>query len=118
MADRMVAADRQRYDAGIDDLIDAALDVVMAHFEPVAAGEGHVADVGHAQFMHRRAVEHVVVGSDALDGAQRAWAEARARAVGDAKIHRHADDGDLQIAEIGMVGRDFAMRRGKESRNA
>ena len=101
----MVAADRQRHDAGLDDLADAALDVVVALLQPVAAAERHVADVGDAQLVHRRAVEHVVVGADALDGAQRARAEARARPVGDAEIHRHADHRHLQIAEIGLVRR-------------
>ena len=51
MADRMVAADRQRHDAGLDDLVDARLDVLMAEFQPVAAAERHVADVGDAQLV-------------------------------------------------------------------
>ena len=118
MGDRMVAADRQRHDAGIDDLVDAPLDVVVAELQPVAALERHVADVGDAQIMHRRAVEHVIVGADALDGAQRARPEARARPVGDAEIHRHADHRHLQIAEIGIVGGDLAIGRGQEGRDA
>ena len=101
MGDRMVAADRQRQHAGLDDLVDALFDVVMAEFQPVAALEGDVADIGDAQILNRCATENVIVGSDPLDGAQGARPEARARTIGDAEIHRHADDGDLQIAEIG-----------------
>ncbi len=118
MGDRMVAADRQRHHAGIDDLVDAALDVVMAELQPVAALERHIADVGDAQILYRRAVEHVIVGADALDGAQRARAEARARPVGDAEIHRHADHRHLQIAEIGIVVVDLAIGSGQEGRHA
>jgi hypothetical protein len=117
MGDRMVAADRQRHDAGVDDLADAALDVLMAEFQPVAAAERHVADVGDAQFLHRGAVEHVIVGSDAFDGAQRTRAEARAGPVGDAKIHRHADHRYLQIAEIRVVVVDLEIRCCQESRD-
>ena len=75
MGDRMVAADRQRHHAGIDDLVDAPLDVLMAVFQPVAAVERHVADIGDAQIEYRCAVEHMIVGADALDGAQ--WRAAR-----------------------------------------
>ncbi len=70
------------------------------------------------QILHRRAVEHVVVGADALDSAQRPRPEARAGAVGDAEVHRHADHGDLQIAEIRIVVVDLHVRRGEEGRHA
>ena len=118
VGDRVVAADRERHHAGVDDLTDAALDVLMAELEPVAAAERHVADVGNAQLLHRGAFEHVVVGADALDGAQGARAEARARAVGDAEIHRHADHRHLQVAEVGIVVVDRQIGRGQEGRDA
>ena len=76
VGDRMVAADRQGHDACADDLVEAPLDVVMALFEPVAAGERHVADVGDPEVEHGRGVEHVIVRPDPLDGAQGARAEA------------------------------------------
>ena len=79
MADRVVAADRQRNYAGLDDLVDALFDIVMAEFEPVAALERHVADIGHAQIMHGRTAEHVIIGADALDGAHGARPETGAR---------------------------------------
>ena len=47
----------------------------------------------------------MLVGADALDGAHRARPKPRARAVGDAQIHRHADEREIQAAEIGQVGR-------------
>ena len=43
------------------------LDVLVRHLEVEAAAERHVADVGDPQLKRRRAVEHVIVGADALD---------------------------------------------------
>src|SRR3546814_8652938 len=52
VGDRVVAADRQRHDAGRHHLVDEGLDVVEALLEAEAAGEGHVADVGHRSEEH------------------------------------------------------------------
>jgi hypothetical protein len=41
----------------------------------------------------------VVVGTDPLDRPQGAGSEARAGAVGDAEIHRHPDQRDLELRE-------------------
>ena len=41
--------------------------------------------------------------ADALDGAHRARAEARARTVGHAKVHRHADQRHVERAERGLL---------------
>ena len=46
--------------------------------------------------------QHVLVGADALDRAHRARPEARAGAVGDAEVHRHADQREIEAAEIGL----------------
>ena len=111
MGDRMVATHRERRDAGSDVLAYALVDVLMTHLQPIAAAERHVADIGNAQVVHGRAIQHMVVGSYALNRPQRPRPEAGAVAVGDAKIHGHADDRDLQVAEIRIVGIDRAMRR-------
>ena len=52
----------------------------------------------------RRDPQHVLVGADALDRAHRARPEARAGAVGDAEVHRHADQREIEAAEIGQIG--------------
>ena len=44
--------------------------------------------------------------------------ETGAWTVGDAEIHRHADDGDLEVAEIGLVGIHRHIGRGQEGRHA
>src|SRR5690606_32396646 len=72
----------------------------------------------NTQLLHRRAVKHVVVRADALDGANGAGAESRARAVGHAEVHRHADDRDVEVAEIRVLRVNLAERRIKESRDA
>ena len=41
----------------------------------------------------------MLVGADALDGAHRPRAEPGAGAVGDAEIHRHADERDVEAGE-------------------
>ena len=46
--------------------------------------------------------QHVFVGADAFDGPQSARPEARAGAVGDPEVHRHADQREIQPAEIGL----------------
>ncbi len=62
-----------------------------------------------------RAFQHVLVGADALDGAHRARPEPGAGPVGDAEIHRHADERDVEAGEA-LGGRVRPMRRGKEGR--
>jgi hypothetical protein len=60
----------------------------------------------------------MIVRADPLDRPQRPRPEARAGAVGDAEIHRHPDHRHLQVAEIRILGRDLAIGRGKEGRDA
>ena len=76
MADRMIAADGKRQHARIDDLAGAAFDVLVADFQPVAAAERHIADIGDAKLVRRCALQHMVVGADALDCPQRPRPEA------------------------------------------
>jgi len=109
---------RERQHACIDDLRKMPLDILVAEFKPVAAGKRHVADVCNLEIEDRRAVEHVVVGADAVDGAQRAGSEARPGAVGNSEVHRHADDRDLQVTEIRVLRIDRAVRRAEEGRHS
>lgn len=60
---------------------------------------------------------YVVVGSDTLDGAQCARAEAGAGAIGDPQIHGDADDRHLDIAEIGIGGVDRSVGCAKKGRD-
>ena len=55
--------------------------------------------------------ERVLVGADALHRAHRARTEARAGAIGDAEIHRHADQRDVDAAEL---ARGFRRRPDRE----
>jgi hypothetical protein len=61
----------------------------------VAAAQRNVADVGDGKAHERRLTQDVLVGPDALDIADGARTEAGAGAVGDAEIHRHAQQGDV-----------------------
>ena len=45
-----------------------------------------------------------MIGADAFDGADGAGAEAAAGAVGDAEVHRHADQGEVDAGEVGFEG--------------
>ena len=100
VGDRMVAADRQRNHVGGADLREEGLDVRVALLEAEPALHRHVADVGDGEMRSRRDPQRVLVGPDALDRAHRARAEPRAGPVGDAEIHRHADERDIEPAEI------------------
>ena len=42
----------------------------------------------------------MLIGADALDVAHRAGAESRAGAIGDAQVHRHADQRHVEAAEV------------------
>ena len=62
----------------------------------------------------------VLVRPDALDRAHRARTEPRAGAVGDAEVHRHADQRDVEIAEAARrcaSGRNGAARNVAGSEN-
>lgn len=114
----MVAAHRERRDAGCHEFLVGRVDVLVRLFQAVAAAHRHVADVGHAQLAHRRALERMVVGADPLDGAQRARPEATAAAVAGAQIHRHAEQRHLQVAEIRLGPVDLPRRRVEQCRHA
>ena len=60
----------------------------------------------------------MVVGADALDVADRPRAEPGARPVGDAEIHRHADEGNVEPGEIRSLRRLAAVRRIEQRRDA
>src|SRR3546814_3128097 len=59
----------------------------------------------------------MVIRPDALDVAQRPRPEVCARAVGDAEVHRHADEGDLQIAEVRVLRVDLPVGRVEQGRH-
>ena len=59
----------------------------------------------------------MLVRADALDRAHRARPEARAGAVGDAEVHRDADQREIEPAEIGQVRRLAAVGRAEQRRD-
>ena len=60
----------------------------------------------------------MLVRTDALDAAHRARAETRAGAVGDAEIHRHADESDVEPGKIRGLGGPAPIRRIEQRRDA
>ena len=94
----MIAADRQRNNPARDQLAEKGLDIGMALFQSKARGKRHVANIGGVQILRRRTVEHMIVRADTFDASERTRTETRARTVGHPQIHRHADNGDLQVA--------------------
>jgi len=57
-------------------------------------------------------------GPDPLDGTQRPRAKSGAGAVGDAKIHRHADERDVELAELLGLDNERPVRRSQQGRHA
>jgi hypothetical protein len=90
----------------------------MALLERKARAKGHVAHVGRPRLGHGRQLVDVMIGADALHRAHRPGPKARAGAVGHAQVHGHADNGDLQPAEIGQVRRIGVQRQVEEGRDA
>ena len=112
--DRVIAADAQRRHAGRGDAGVEGLDVLVALLQAEAAAERHVADVGDLDSAERRQPMDVVIGPDALDRPHRPRPEPRAGPVGDAEVHRHADQRRIEAAEIGQlqrIGRSGAPRK-------
>ena len=105
IGDRMVAADRQRPYSSRPDARVECLDVLDAAVEAEARAHRHVADVGGLALRSRHDAERMIVGADALDLAHRAGSEAGPRPVGNAEIHRHPDQRDIEPAKIGQIGR-------------
>ena len=103
---------------GGGDLGVEVLDILDAAFQAVAGAHRNIADVGRLARGQGDDIEGMVVGSDPLDGADRPRSEPRARPIGDAQIHRHADQGEVQAAEVLLVGGLRAIGGIEEGRNA
>ena len=114
----MVAADGQGRHAGRNYLGKEGLNVLDALLQAVAAAKRHVADVGELDLGQGRQAVDVMVGADPLDAAHGARSQPRARPVGDAQIHRHADQGRVEAAEIGQLRRIEPKRRAQKRRYA
>ncbi len=93
-------------------------DVLDRLVEAEARAHRHVADIGGGAFGLGRDAERMIVGADALDRAHRPRAEARAGAVGDAEIHRDADERHVEPGEIGQIGRVGPIGQIEQGRDA
>ena len=113
----MVAADGERRDTRPDDRAEMRLDVLVAALERETAAERHVADIGRHHVGGGGHAEHVLVRPDPLDRTHRARAETGAGPVGDAEIHRHADERHVETAEIRQGRRGRPVRQVEEGRD-
>ncbi len=110
----MVAADSERGDARLREQREMRLDVLVAALQRVARAEGHVAYVRDLEVDQGRRAHHMVHRPDALHGAHGAGPESRARAVGDAEVHRHAADRHVEAADVRQSGRVRPVGRAAE----
>ena len=74
-------------------------------------------DVRDGKLNARRDAQRVLVRPDALDIAHRTRPEPGAGAIGDAEVHRHTDQRDVEAAEIGKRRRIGTVRRGEQRRD-
>jgi hypothetical protein len=102
LADGVIAANRERHHARIDDLGEALLDVLVAHFKVVATAQRHVADICNAKIEHRRRLQDVIIWANPLYRPQGARPETRSGPVRYAQIHRHPGYGHLQVTSSGF----------------
>ena len=111
IGDRVVAADRNgKHPGGLDPCVERG-DILDRIVEAEARAQWHIADIGDIAFAARGDFERMVVGADALDVAHRPRSQPGAGAVGDAEIHRHADQCHIERAEIREIGRIGPIRR-------
>ena len=96
--------ERGRTPARLDARIERR-DVLDRIVEAEPRAQRHIADIGDIAFAARGDFERMVVGADALDVAHRPRPKPGAGAVGDAEIHRHADQRHVEPGEIGQIGR-------------
>ena len=114
IGDGMIAADGERDHPGVLDQIEIALDIGMAGFQAETAAERYVTDIGDLAIGTRHHPQRMLVGTNPLDTAHGARTQARTSTVGDAKIHGHADQGNVQPAEIRQARRIRSVGRGEE----
>ena len=117
IGDRVVAADGQRRDAGLDNRPEGLLDILVAALQRITRAERDIADIGGLEHGEGRSPQRMVHRPHALDRTDGARAEAGAGTVGHAKIHRHADDRDIEPAEAGRGQRVGAIGSPDEGRD-
>jgi hypothetical protein len=115
LGDRMVAAERQRDDACVDDLADQPRDR-RVRMRRVGGQHRRVAVVDDAQLRERVDARFEVRAGRARRGADRARREPRPRAVGHEIVHRRADDRDVDALEVRGLLRDRRTAEGEKAR--
>ena len=100
---------------GRDHLGEERLDVLMAALQAETAAERHIADIGDAGLGAGRHAQHMLVRADALDRPYRPRPQPGTGTVGDAEVHRHADQRDAHPGEI-AAGRVWQKRRAEKGR--
>ena len=116
--DGMVSADRDGLDARVDQYPRMLEDVGMRFFEIEAAAHGDIADIGDRKIICRHAFQDMIVGTDAFDRAQGARPETRTVAVGDAQVHRNAEERHIEPCEIGRAPIDEPQRSAQQRGDA
>ena len=102
--DRVVAAEDDRHDATGCDLVDARPDVGVAALG-LAVRAVRVAVVDHLEVLEDLDAEVEVVGAGLVgQGADRPRAEAGAGAVGGGDVERRADDRDIGLPRVELLG--------------
>src|SRR5262249_5287156 len=118
VGDGMIAADGERDHAGVADPPEESFDVGMTLLEAEAALHRDIADVRRLHMQQRRDAERVLVGPDPLHGADRARTQPRPGPVGDAQVHRHADQRRIDAAEVRRRGGIRTVGETQKSRGA
>ena len=98
LGDRVVAAEHDRDQAGVEHLADGRLDCGV-RARRVGRQDGRVAVVDDPQLRERVDLRLEVRARRAARGADRARAEARPGPVGDEVVGRRADDRDVEAGE-------------------
>ena len=102
LGDRVVAAEHDRQQAGVDHLADELLDRRVGA-RRVGGQDGRVAEVDDLQLLEGVDLRLEVRPGRARGGADRARPEAGAGPVGDEVVRRRADDRDVEPGQLGGI---------------
>ena len=114
ISNRMIATHRKWDHAGRTNPPEECLDIGMTLLETEATFHRHVPYVCCMHMQQWRDPQCMFVGADPLYRPNRAWAEPRSGAVGDAEIHRHADQRHIQATQIRGHGRLRPVRQAEK----
>jgi hypothetical protein len=94
---RVIAANRERNDSGLDDVANIPLDILVGTGQIETAAKGHVTHICDADVRRWNRPQHMIIRPDSFDVANGTGPETGTRAVRHAQIQRDAEERDVDV---------------------